>query len=236
MQQTTLSHSPTCLFRTTQLLPNELLDGLLPLARLQRLHLGEHSTSLLMARQRMSAPAHTLARGCCPVGAGAAASSLLLLSRCSDFHGALKVEHVTAVSAACGGRLRHLALNTRAADIGSRAVSAIAECTGLSSLQLLNTAASTLSGPPAVSALRSMAALRWLSVQAAEDAQSQQPLELGTYIAEGLEGLNELRELRLWLGHGVEARMAEAALARAVGGELSACRVVALPEPEKPVL
>eukprot|EP00775_Hariotina_reticulata_P011030 gene11030-11185_t len=94
-----------------------------------------------------------------------------------DLNTSLRLDQVEAVAEACADRLRHLSLNMRGSSIGSKAVVAIAQLRELTSLQLLNTLAATLMGPPAIAALRSMTALRWLSVQAPEDAGSQTPGE-----------------------------------------------------------
>jgi hypothetical protein len=94
-----------------------------------------------------------------------------------DVNTGLRLDHVEAVAEACSDRLRHLSLNMRGSSIGSKAVVAIAQLRELTSLQLLNTLAATLMGPPAIAAVRSMTALRRLSVQAPEDAGSQTPGE-----------------------------------------------------------
>lgn len=79
--------------------------------------------------------------------------------------------------------------------------------------------------------------LRWLSVQAAEEAAvTQRPLELGEYLWNGVEALTGLQELRIWLGFGVEGRQAAARLVGRVERVLHDCRCHVLQEPEKPML
>lgn len=153
-----------------------------------------------------------------------------------DFRGGLRLDHVEAVAEACSTRLQHLSLNMRASSIGSKAIVDIAQLQCLTSLQLLNTTAATLAGPPAAVAIRSMKGLKRLSVQAAELAAQQSPSELGHDIAEGVIGLQGLQELKLWLGFGVEGRQAEVQLQRRLEWQLPCCRVHVLPEPEKPML
>lgn len=154
-----------------------------------------------------------------------------------DFKSALQLEHVQAVADACSGSLQHLSLNMRASSIGSKALEAIAQLGQLTSLQLLGTSVGTLAGPPAWQALQSMQGLRWLSVQAAEEAAvTQRPLELGEYLWNGVEALTGLQELRIWLGFGVEGRQAAARLVGRVERVLHDCRCHVLQEPEKPML
>lgn len=153
-----------------------------------------------------------------------------------DFRGALRPEHIEAIVEACRTRLRHLSLNMRASSIGSKAIVDIAQLQCLTSLQLLNTTAATLAGPPAAAAMRGMKGLQWLSIQAVELTAQQAPAELGDYIADGVEGLQALQELRLWLGSGVEGRQAHAQVRFRVEEELPCCRVRIMPEPEKAVL
>jgi hypothetical protein len=82
-----------------------------------------------------------------------------------------------------------------------------------------------------------MQGLRWLSVQAAEEAAvTQRPLELGQYLWNGVEALTGLQELRIWLGSGVEGRQAQQQLVARVEAKLHDCRCHVLQEPEKPVL
>lgn len=65
----------------------------------------------------------------------------------------------------------------------------------------------------------------------------QQPLSLGGYLSEVLSGhMGPLREVRVWLGSGVEARQAEAVVAAVVQAELPDCRCRVLKEPEKAIL
>jgi hypothetical protein len=77
-----------------------------------------------------------------------------------------------------------------------------------------------------------------LSVQAADEViTEQQPLSLGGYLSEVLSGhVGLLREVRVWLGSGVEARQAEAGVARVVETGLPDCRCRILQEPEKAIL
>jgi hypothetical protein len=74
--------------------------------------------------------------------------------------------------------------------------------------------------------------------QAADEViTEQQPLSLGGYLSEVLEGhRGPLREVRVWLGSGVEARQAEAGVAAVVEAHLPDCRCRVLKEPEKPIL
>lgn len=48
--------------------------------------------------------------------------------------------------------------------------------------------------------------------------------------------MGPLREVRIWLGSGVEARQAEAAVAKVVEVSLPDCRCKVLKEPEKAIL
>lgn len=65
----------------------------------------------------------------------------------------------------------------------------------------------------------------------------QQPLSLGGYLSEVLSGhVGPLREVRVWLGSGVEARQAEAGVAAVVQAELPDCRCRVLKEPENAIL
>ncbi|KAF6261794.1 hypothetical protein COO60DRAFT_1625218 [Scenedesmus sp. NREL 46B-D3] len=138
---------------------------------------------------------------------------------------ALQLEHVQAVADACSSRLQHLSLNMRASSIGSKALELIAQLQQLTSLQLLGTTVATLAGPPAWQALQSMQGLRWLSVQAAEEAAvTQRPLELCQYLWNGVEALTALQELRMWLGFGVEGRQAQQQLVGRVEAKLHDCR------------
>jgi hypothetical protein len=75
-------------------------------------------------------------------------------------------------------------------------------------------------------------------MQAADEViTDQQPLSLGGYLSEVLSGpVGPLREVRVWLGSGVEARHAEAGVAAVVQAELPDCRCRVLKEPEKAVL
>jgi hypothetical protein len=82
-----------------------------------------------------------------------------------DFRSALQLEHVEAITAACGSRLQHLSLNMWAPGIGSKALVAIGQLSELTSLQLLNMRAAVLSGPPGIVALREMPSLELLCVQ-----------------------------------------------------------------------
>lgn len=77
-----------------------------------------------------------------------------------------------------------------------------------------------------------------LLVQAADEViTEQQPLSLGGYLSEVLTGhVGPLREVQVWLGSGVEARQAEAGVARVVEVELPDCRCRILKEPEKAIL
>lgn len=77
-----------------------------------------------------------------------------------------------------------------------------------------------------------------LPYQAADEVVTeQQPLELGAHLSEVLTGhCGPLREVRVWLGSGVEARQAEAAVAQLVEASLPDCRCRLLKEPEKAML
>jgi len=59
---------------------------------------------------------------------------------------------------------------------------------------------------------------------------------LGQYVGEGVQGLQELQELRVWLGSGAEARQAAGQLLRLVDTCLHSCKCVLLQEPERPML
>lgn len=130
---------------------------------------------------------------------------------------------------------------------------AVGQLTVLTSLQLLNLRAAVLSGPPGIIALPlSLMCMSWshptLAIaspsppspvtQAADEViTDQQPLSLGGYLSEVLEGhRGPLREVRVWLGSGVEARQAEAGVAAVVEAHLPDCRCRVLKEPEKPIL
>lgn len=75
-------------------------------------------------------------------------------------------------------------------------------------------------------------------MQAADEViTEQQPLSLGAYLSEVLSGhVGPLREVRVWLGSGAEARQAEAGVAAVVQAELPDCRCRVLKEPEKAIL
>jgi hypothetical protein len=75
-------------------------------------------------------------------------------------------------------------------------------------------------------------------MQAADEViTEQQPLALGGHLSEVLSGhVGPLREVRIWLGSGVEARQAEAGVAAVVEAELPDCRCKVLKEPEKAIL
>lgn len=56
-------------------------------------------------------------------------------------------------------------------------------------------------------------------------------------MSEVLEGhMGPLREVRVWLGSGVEARQAEAGVSAVIEAHLPDCRCRVLKEPEKPIL
>jgi hypothetical protein len=82
-----------------------------------------------------------------------------------DFRSGLTLEHIEAISSACGSRLQHLSLNMWAPGIGSKALVAVGQLSVLTSLQLLNLRAAVLSGPPGIIALREMPSLQLLCVQ-----------------------------------------------------------------------
>lgn len=85
-------------------------------------------------------------------------------------------------------------------------------------------------------ALRSLLVLLVTSCSAHCCCHAAAAVELAQYLSDGIQGLQGLQELRLWLGSGAAARQAGALLLVAADRQLGGCRCVLLQEPEKALL